>query len=75
MARVRIGKPVERSQKQRIEKIYNSIFKLVKDGKLICPQSEQRNELNRERDAFNDIALRLSLGVETKAYTDIANYQ
>ena len=75
MARLRAGRSVQEDQAQRIQRLYDLLYKAVREKKVICPETEQREECLGDRSAFRDTSLGLSLGIRSKAYYEIEEYQ
>lgn len=69
-----LGK-LEKTQENRISKLYNSIHGAVSKGKLICPLAEQEGEVWVERNKWLNTIHSLALGIETEALFTIQHNQ
>ena len=65
MTVLRLGKKLDKLQKQRIEPLYEGIKKATREGKLICPLADQDEEIWIERKECLKTIHELSLGIDT----------
>lgn len=62
-------------QEKRISWLYDQIYKLTRDGKIICPLAEQEAEVWVNRKEWLDTIHSLTLGIVTLAEQSIHNSQ
>lgn len=75
MSRMLTGKSLESSQRERVGRLYSLLHEGVRNKKVICPETGQRDEIPRGRAEFRTVAVALSLGVISKSYFEIKQLQ
>lgn len=63
LARIKQGKAKKDQNREQSIRLRDSIYDLVRAGKLICPEANQGSEAERDHDLFSTVVNQLSLGV------------
>ena len=75
MTQWKLGKSIDAIQKDRVTYLYNTIYELSRKKKLICPISDQKEEIWIGRKECLQTMLELSLGVHSIYSLTIRDYQ
>ena len=75
MTRWKLGKKIDTAQRERVSFLYDSIYYLTRNKKLICPLADQREEMWKGRADCLQIMLELSLGIKTIYSELVKEYQ
>jgi len=70
-----IGGHPEKKTTERVKRLYEQIRNYTLKGKIICPLSEQSDEIWHEREKWMELANSLSIGIWTAAEDTIENGQ
>lgn len=66
---------LDKIQQERIEKLYDQIYKYGREGKIICPLADQEGEVWVKREEWMDTIRDLSLGIECISLKGIEDNQ
>lgn len=63
--KLKIGNPPEQIIVDRVSKLYEQIYKYTREGKVICPHSNQSDEIWRDRNVWMGVMNELSMDIRT----------
>jgi hypothetical protein len=75
MALWKLGRPLNKTERERIPELYGLVYKLVREKKLICPFGDQGDEIWVGQDACKRVATDLSLGIKFRHRLGIQELQ
>jgi hypothetical protein len=75
MTQWKLGKSIEKIQKDRVAYLYNKIYELTRKKKLICPIADQKEEIWIGRSDCLKTMLELSLGIHSNYSMSVRDYQ
>lgn len=69
----KLGRPIEKKQKERVSFLYNTIYTLTRKKRIICPEADQKEEIWKGRSECLQSMLELSLGIRA-LYSESIKY-
>lgn len=75
MTLLKTNRPISKTKKQQIEYLFQKIYDLTRQKKLICPRADQDEEIWIEREDCLNLILELSLGIKAKYSEAIKDFQ
>lgn len=71
----KLGNKIDNKQKERASYLFDSIYKLTRQKKLICPIADQKEEIWNGRNDCLQVMLDLSLGIKSKFSESVKEIQ
>ena len=75
MSKWKLGDSIDKVQKERVSYLYDQIYQLTRNGKIICPIADQKEEIWKGRSDFLKTMLELSLGIHAKYSVHVSDDQ